>query len=251
MPVKGISVIGRNTQGVRLINLDEGDKVIDVARVVIEDEAEAADLGDELGGDAVDDAGDRRRRHGRRGRRATHSATPGRTASAAARQAKSARAARSRPSAAPLCESSHLHKVPRRPTNPGPDRWITSATPPCAALSNYLRVLDEIERGGRGHGVVARAGREERRHARAGAQGPLVLRFVRPPRPGLQRGARSRPRSARILGSTKRWRVALVGAGNIGSALFAYKEFGAPGLRHRGRVRQRARPRRASGSASS
>jgi DNA gyrase subunit A len=46
MPVKGISVIGRNTQGVRLINLDEGDKVSDVARVVIEDEAPVGDNGD-------------------------------------------------------------------------------------------------------------------------------------------------------------------------------------------------------------
>jgi DNA gyrase subunit A len=32
-PVKGISEIGRNTQGVRLINLEEGDQLIDVARV--------------------------------------------------------------------------------------------------------------------------------------------------------------------------------------------------------------------------
>jgi DNA gyrase subunit A len=33
-PIKEIKVIGRNTQGVKLINLDEGDKVVDVARVV-------------------------------------------------------------------------------------------------------------------------------------------------------------------------------------------------------------------------
>jgi DNA gyrase subunit A len=33
-PVKQISVIGRATQGVKLINLDAGDKVVDVARVV-------------------------------------------------------------------------------------------------------------------------------------------------------------------------------------------------------------------------
>jgi DNA gyrase subunit A len=32
-PVEGISEIGRNTQGVRLINLEEGDQLIDVARV--------------------------------------------------------------------------------------------------------------------------------------------------------------------------------------------------------------------------
>src|SRR5665213_2654533 len=38
MPVKGIRVSGRNTQGVKLVNLDEGDIVCDVARVVIEDD---------------------------------------------------------------------------------------------------------------------------------------------------------------------------------------------------------------------
>jgi len=36
--VKQIKVIGRATQGVKLINLDEGDLVTDVARVVPEDE---------------------------------------------------------------------------------------------------------------------------------------------------------------------------------------------------------------------
>jgi DNA gyrase subunit A len=38
VPIKGVSVIGRATQGVRMINLDEGDKVVDVARVVVEEE---------------------------------------------------------------------------------------------------------------------------------------------------------------------------------------------------------------------
>ena len=33
-----------------------------------------------------------------------------------------------------------------------------------------------------------------------------------------------------ILGLNRRWRVALVGAGNIGSALFSYKEFGRQGF---------------------
>ena len=65
VPVAGISVIGRNTQGVRLIQLDENDKVSDVARVVIDDEADGADTGGldltDLGdggdaGDAGDDA---------------------------------------------------------------------------------------------------------------------------------------------------------------------------------------------------
>jgi DNA gyrase subunit A len=36
-PVEGIRVISRNTQGVRVMNLDSGDTVVDVARVVNED----------------------------------------------------------------------------------------------------------------------------------------------------------------------------------------------------------------------
>ncbi len=40
MPVKGIRVSGRNTQGVRLVNLDDTDRVNDVARVVPDDEGE-------------------------------------------------------------------------------------------------------------------------------------------------------------------------------------------------------------------
>jgi DNA gyrase subunit A len=39
VPVEGISVIGRNTQGVRVINLDAGDFLVDVARVVKEDDS--------------------------------------------------------------------------------------------------------------------------------------------------------------------------------------------------------------------
>ena len=37
VPVDGIRVIGRNTQGVRVMNLDSGDTLVDVARVVNED----------------------------------------------------------------------------------------------------------------------------------------------------------------------------------------------------------------------
>ena len=39
LPVRGLSQIGRNTQGVRIINLDDGDRVIDMTRVVAEDGA--------------------------------------------------------------------------------------------------------------------------------------------------------------------------------------------------------------------
>jgi DNA gyrase subunit A len=38
--VAEISLIGRATQGVKLVNLDEGDAVVDVARVIVEDESE-------------------------------------------------------------------------------------------------------------------------------------------------------------------------------------------------------------------
>ena len=46
MPVKGIRVAGRNTQGVKLVNLEANDLVMDVARVVPDDETE---LGDDTG----------------------------------------------------------------------------------------------------------------------------------------------------------------------------------------------------------
>ncbi len=49
LPVDGIRVIGRNTQGVKVMNLDSGDTVVDVARVVKEDEGGAEEIsgGDE------------------------------------------------------------------------------------------------------------------------------------------------------------------------------------------------------------
>ncbi len=64
--VAEIRTIGRNTQGVRLVNLDEGDMVMDVARVIIDDEeaeldevgvAGADDEGDEASGEATVEAG--------------------------------------------------------------------------------------------------------------------------------------------------------------------------------------------------
>jgi len=36
-PVEKISVIGRNTQGVKLIGLNEGDKVYDITRIAAEE----------------------------------------------------------------------------------------------------------------------------------------------------------------------------------------------------------------------
>jgi DNA gyrase subunit A len=40
-PISGISVIGRNTQCVRFINLEDNDRVVDVAHLAVEDEDEA------------------------------------------------------------------------------------------------------------------------------------------------------------------------------------------------------------------
>jgi DNA gyrase subunit A len=48
VPVEGIRVSGRNTQGVRIMNLDAGDAVMDVARVVKEEDGEV-DLDDRAG----------------------------------------------------------------------------------------------------------------------------------------------------------------------------------------------------------
>jgi DNA gyrase subunit A len=42
LPIQGIRVMGRATQGVKLINLEAGHKVGDVARVVLEEEDEGA-----------------------------------------------------------------------------------------------------------------------------------------------------------------------------------------------------------------
>ena len=47
VPVDGIRVIGRNTQGVRVMNLDDGDTLVDVARVVKEDETGTEGAADE------------------------------------------------------------------------------------------------------------------------------------------------------------------------------------------------------------
>ena len=52
VPVDGIRVIGRNTQGVRVMNLDDGDLLVAVARVVKEEEGEV----DEAAGDEAPSA---------------------------------------------------------------------------------------------------------------------------------------------------------------------------------------------------
>jgi DNA gyrase subunit A len=43
VPVEGIRISGRNTQGVKVMNLTAGDLVVDVARVVKEEEENGAE----------------------------------------------------------------------------------------------------------------------------------------------------------------------------------------------------------------
>jgi len=96
-------------------------------------------------------------------------------------------------------------------------------------LSNYLRVLDEIESTGEdmvsSHGLASKTGVT-----------PAQVRkdlsyFGSFGRRGLGYSVQALKTELKaILGLNKRWRVALVGAGNIGSALFAYKEFGRQGF---------------------
>ena len=96
-------------------------------------------------------------------------------------------------------------------------------------LSNYLRVLDELERAGEdmvsSQGLAAKSGvtpaQVRKDLSYFGSFGRRGLGYSVGP---LKAEVRA------ILGLNKRWRVALVGAGNIGAALFAYKEFARQGF---------------------
>jgi DNA gyrase subunit A len=61
VPVEGIRVSGRNTQGVKIMNLTPGDLVVDVARVVKEDEADS-DEGEEAAEESPRPAAQARRK---------------------------------------------------------------------------------------------------------------------------------------------------------------------------------------------
>ena len=96
-------------------------------------------------------------------------------------------------------------------------------------LSNYLRVLDELDR--ESEGLVS-----SQRLAEKSGVTPAQVRkdlsyFGSFGRRGLGYSvAHLRTEVRAILGLDRRWRVALVGAGNIGSALYAYKEFARQGF---------------------
>lgn len=96
-------------------------------------------------------------------------------------------------------------------------------------LSNYLRVLEELDRDA--EGLVS-----SQRLAEKGGVTPAQVRkdlsyFGSFGRRGLGYSvAHLKGEIRAILGLDRRWRVALVGAGNIGSALYAYKEFARQGF---------------------
>ena len=96
-------------------------------------------------------------------------------------------------------------------------------------LSNYLRVLDELDRDA--EGLVS----SQRLADKSGVTPAQVRKdlsyFGSFGRRGLGYSVAHLKSEVRaILGLDRRWRVALVGAGNIGSALFAYKEFARQGF---------------------
>jgi len=55
-PVRDISVVGRNTQGVRLIRLAEGERLTGIERVEALDGGEGGELDDEAAADEADGA---------------------------------------------------------------------------------------------------------------------------------------------------------------------------------------------------
>jgi len=95
-------------------------------------------------------------------------------------------------------------------------------------LSQYLRVLEDLERSGAttvssealaaGGGTTAAQVRKDL--SQFGSFGKRGLGY-----PVVDLGARLRS----ILGLERRWRVVLVGAGRIGSALFSYPNFTSRG----------------------
>lgn len=96
-------------------------------------------------------------------------------------------------------------------------------------LSDYYRVLEELQTDG------ARTISSQGLAHQSGVTSAQVRKdlsyFGHFGKRGLGYGvARLRKEIRLILGLNRRWRVALVGAGNMGSALFSYKEFRRQGF---------------------
>ncbi|HEU4335369.1 MAG TPA: redox-sensing transcriptional repressor Rex [Candidatus Eisenbacteria bacterium] len=96
-------------------------------------------------------------------------------------------------------------------------------------LSGYYRVLEELEL--EGQRTVSSQGLAHASGVTSAQVRKDLSYFGNFGKRGLGYAvARLRKEIRLILGLNRRWRVALVGAGNMGSALFAYKEFRRQGF---------------------
>ncbi len=96
-------------------------------------------------------------------------------------------------------------------------------------LSGYLRVLDELERMGFDNTASYQLA-EELDINDSQVRKDLSL-FGQFGKPGMgYETARLKREIQKILGLTRKWRVALVGVGNLGSALLVYKGFKRQGF---------------------
>jgi len=96
-------------------------------------------------------------------------------------------------------------------------------------LSGYLRVLDELERIGFDNTASYQLA-EELDITDSQVRKDLSL-FGQFGKPGMgYETARLKREIQKILGLTRKWKVALVGVGNLGNALLAYKGFKRQGF---------------------
>ena len=110
-------------------------------------------------------------------------------------------------------------------------RFVKHFTKSCARSpippSDVSRSTCDSSRSSRsraGDGKLRGAGLPGRDDVRPGAEGSLVLRLLRQAGAGLP-GARAADRLREILGLNRRYRVVVIGAGKIGSALVQYRGF--------------------------
>lgn len=96
-------------------------------------------------------------------------------------------------------------------------------------LSSYLRVLDELE--GKGFDNTASYQLAEELDINDSQVRKDLTYFGQFGKPGMgYETTKLKKEIQKILGLTKKWKVALVGVGNLGSALLAYKGFKRQGF---------------------
>ena len=104
------------------------------------------------------------------------------------------------------------------------DRMVRISDSTVRRLSGYLRALDELDP--QGAAIVSSQELAERTGVTSAQVRKDLSHFGSFGRRGFGYEVSGLRREIRgILGLSRRWSVALVGAGNLGSALFAYKEF--------------------------